>query len=446
MVQKALLSLLVLAVYSAYAAEIRHVRSSRAPSSSPVELPAAPFVVSLTDKVPRSSAKKQALRELRGRASSSQTATIAGSDDDEEYLTSITVGGHNFTAIVDTGSSDTWLAQVGFSCFSLDSTPIPAADCFFGSAGFDPSTSKSFVSFPDTNFNISYGDGEFLTGAVGFDTVTIGGLTVTHQEIGLVTHAAWEGDTVSSGLIGLAYPGLTSVYNGSNPDLDGANNSLLYNPFFFSAVQEKAVKEPFFSVALNRGSFAEETNSTLDPNLGFLAFGGIAPVEVTKTSVTVPVQGFETTSGTSGFFFYAVDVDSWVFPGSNKRHTAGSVILDTGTTLNYVPTQIAAEFNSKFKPPATFDEDEDTYFVDCDATAPAFSATIGGVEFTVDPKDQILPFLDDTGNVVCISGTQDGGPAEADNIFILGDTFLHNVVATFNIAENNITISERVAY
>ena len=64
------------------------------------------------------------------------------------------------------------------------------------------------------------------------------------QEIGLVSSAAWEGDTVNTGLIGLAYPGLTSVYNGSNPDVDGANNSAPYNPFFFSAVQEKAVTAP----------------------------------------------------------------------------------------------------------------------------------------------------------------------------------------------------------
>lgn len=202
----------------------------------------------------------------------------------------------------------------------------------------------------------------------------------------------------------------------------------------------------------------------MDPNLGFVAFGGIAPVSVTKKSVTVPVQGFSTSSGTSGFFFYAVDVDSWVFSGSNLKPTAGSVILDTGTTLNYVPTHIAKEFNSKFDPPATFDEDEDTFFVQCNATAPSFSATIGGVEFAVDPKDQILPSLDDNGNTICISGTQDGGPAEDDNIFILwvpllltdepilnglcdrGDVFLHNVVATFNIASNNITISERVPY
>lgn len=78
------------------------------------------------------------------------------------------------------------------------SYPEPQSVCAFGPA-FVQSESKTFVADPNKNFNISYGDGEFLTGTVGFDTVTVGGLTATKQEIGIVTNAAWEGDTVNSG-------------------------------------------------------------------------------------------------------------------------------------------------------------------------------------------------------------------------------------------------------
>lgn len=85
---------------------------------------------------------------------------------------------------------------------------------------------------------------EFLTGEVGTDSVTVGGMTVTKQEIGLVTNAAWEGDGVNTGLMGLAYPGLTSVYNGSNPDDDTSALRDPYNPVFWTAVAEKAVKNP----------------------------------------------------------------------------------------------------------------------------------------------------------------------------------------------------------
>ncbi|THG95840.1 hypothetical protein EW026_g5877 [Hermanssonia centrifuga] len=394
-----LVTFLAVAVSCTSALEVRHVRSSRVSAASTTELPTAPFSIALTDKAPRSSYKKQLLRELRS-GGKSKTAVVDGSGDDEEYLTDIVVGGQSFKVIVDTGSSDTWLADKGFKCFTLDNSPQPAADCFFGTTGFDTSKSKTFVPLPDTNFNISYGDGEFLTGSVGFDTVTVGGLTVTRQEIGVVTAAAWEGDSINTGLMGLAFPDLTSVYNGSNPDLDGADNSLPYNPFFFSAVQQKVVSTPVFSVALNRE-----------------------------------------------FFYYAVDIDALVFPGSTAKTTIKApTIIDTGTTLNYVPTNIAKAFNARFDPPATFVEDEDTYYVDCNATAPAFSAKIGGVEFAVDGRDQILPFLDENNDLVCISGTQDGGPDEDDTIFIFGDVFLHNVVATFDISKNDIILTERASY
>ena len=174
-----------------------------------------------------------------------------------------------------------------------------------------------------------------------------------------------------------------------------------------------------FSIALNRGTFANQVNSTYDPYLGYIAFGGIAPVSTVVPSVTVPVQRISSSSGGSEYLFYAVDVDAWVFPGSENRHTTSTVILDTGTTLNYLPTEVAAAFNSRFVPPATFDAAEDAWFVDCNATAPLFSVVIGGVEFVIDPKDQISPFMDVGGNISCASGTQDGGPPGNSSIFVL---------------------------
>lgn len=179
---------------------------------------------------------------------------------------------------------------------------------------------------------------------------------------------------------------------------------------------------PVFSVSLDRGTFSQRENSTFVAPLGYLTFGGTpssAQVPVTKTAVTVPIQRVKSKHEGSLFFYYYVDVDSYVFPGSNKVKTAGKSILDTGTTLTYVPTAVAKAFNAQFKPPATFVKDEDTYYVDCNATAPSFSVTIGGKSFTVDGRDNILPTLDANGTLSCISGTQDGGADTDGNIFIL---------------------------
>lgn len=95
-------------------------------------------------------------------------------------------------------------------------------------------------------------------------------------------------------------------------------------------------------------------------------------------------------------------------------------ILDTGTTLNYVPTDVIELYANKFVPPAVFDDDVGAYVVNCRARVPPFTVTIGGKTFTIDGRDQILPIgTDDSGKEVCILGTMDGGPNVDGNIFIL---------------------------
>lgn len=111
----------------------------------------------------------------------------------------------------------------------MTSYPESQSTCAFGPL-YQPAKSKTYTVDPNLNFNISYGDGEFLTGTVAFETVNLGGMVVTKQEIGVVNNAAWLGDTISSGLIGLAFPHLTSVYNGTDPDADTAATGIPYNP------------------------------------------------------------------------------------------------------------------------------------------------------------------------------------------------------------------------
>ncbi|KAJ6616852.1 aspartic peptidase domain-containing protein [Mycena sp. CBHHK59/15] len=365
-----------------------------------------------------------------------------GEDFDYEYLTNITIGGQHFSVIVDTGSSDTWFAEKGFACYNLTGHREPVSTCAFGTEGFDTHKSKSFQSFPNTSFSISYGDGEYLSGSAGFETMTVGGLKVTHQEIGVVSSAAWVGDGINTGLMGLAYPSLTSVRSGSK--------KLPYNPFFFNAVKQRKVSHPYFSLSLDRGTAAGQHSPHTDPHLGYLAFGGIAPVAVTATSVTVPVQGYslETHTPTTGakatYLYYTVDVQNYTFPGSSVvLTTSNSTILDSGTTLNLVPSSVARAYNAGF---GTWRSG--SYYVDCNARAPPFAVVLGGQTFTIDGRDQIVyAGKDAEGNDLCISGTQDGGPDDLDgSVFVLGDVFLHNVVVTFDIQKNELTVTQRKYY
>ncbi|KAF7362758.1 Acid protease [Mycena venus] len=452
------LSALSLLGEAAYAAEFnigRHISVAPYPKEDTM-LPLAEFSVPFTAKAPRRSSKTSALAALRGKpanttrskafgAGDASTVAVDGGNFDNEYLTNVTIGGQHFSLIIDTGSSDTWVAQKGFNCFDLDGNPVSPDNCAFGTDGFDTAVSKTFRLFPNVSFNITYGDGEFLSGPVGFDTVTIGGLSIAHQEIGVPTLAAWRGDGINTGFVGLAFPVETSVYNTTDPTKASNENQLPYSPLFFSA---------FFSLAFDRASFHQEVNDPFDPNLGFLSFGGIAPVPVVNRAVTVPIQGYSATKGIpsngpgSEFFFYTVDVEAYTFPGSNRVFTANNnTVLDSGTTLNLLPADVAAAYNAQFYPEAVLDPDFGVYIVDCNARVPDFSVVIGGKTFSIDARDQILPAsTDDEGNIICMTGTQDGGPDVADGIFVLGDVFLHNVVATFNPVAGEVTLTQRAKY
>lgn len=58
-----------------------------------------------------------------------------------------------------------------------------------------------------------------MTGIVGTEKVTVAGITVENQEIAVVDLAAWSGNNLSSGLIGLAFASLTSAFAGTDPTL-----------------------------------------------------------------------------------------------------------------------------------------------------------------------------------------------------------------------------------
>jgi hypothetical protein len=136
---------------------------------------------------------------------SSHSTTLISLFIGEEFATEITFGTETFESVVDTGSSDTWIVETGFICVNItDSAPLPEADCYFGPTY---NVTDTFKHIPDENFNITYGDGEFLTGIVGYEDITLAGIKV-RQEVPLVNYAAWEGDGTTSGLIGLAYPGM----------------------------------------------------------------------------------------------------------------------------------------------------------------------------------------------------------------------------------------------
>ncbi|KAJ7058495.1 acid protease [Mycena amicta] len=428
-------------------------------ASRNIVLPRADVTVPLASKRVKKGARVR--RRVGNRYRNTDVLALDGAAFESEYLVNVTVGGQNFQVILDTGSSDFWVAHKDFSCFALNDTAIPASACDFGPAQFDPALSPTFQPLPNTTFFVRYGSGEFLAGLTGFDTLTIGDVSVTQQEFGIPDQNAFLGDGVSEGVLGLAFPGLTSVYNVSDRHQAAGVNHIVYDPFFVNAVKQGKVKNPYFSHSLDRPTLEEQENDPFVSKLGFFSLGGIVPVPTkAESTVTLPVIGYAPDA--NGFFvpslntsqphyrllWYSIIVDGYVFPASQNLTTASnSTFFDSGTTLNLLPSPIAAAYNA---PWAVFNEELGLYVVDCATKSPpAFSVLLAGKEFTIDGRDMVVPqadLKDASGNVVCISGIQDNGPVEEGSTFILGDVFLHNVVVTHNVVDAEVYVTQREPY
>jgi Eukaryotic aspartyl protease len=121
--------------------------------------------------------------------------------------------------------------------------------------------------------------------------------------------------------------------------------------------------------------------------------------------------------------------------------------VDSGTTLNYFPTSAADQFNAAFSPPAVYSATDGVYYVACNATKPAMDIVIAGTKFDINILDLILfNGLDAKGNEVCISGISDGGSDPSTDFYILGDTFLKNVIAVFDVGAAEMRFAAREHY
>ncbi|USW47283.1 Putative aspartic peptidase A1 family, aspartic peptidase, active [Septoria linicola] len=412
------------------------------------ELQVTSNVVNLMQKdaMSLSSMYVQAMRGSRGisRVTNGSTPLIAV-EGGQVFLADVTVGGEPFQVVIDTGSSDLWLAVSGFQCFDpVTRASLEQSLCEFGSP-YDPSLSVSFTTVPNQNFNISYADGEYLNGGLGLDTFSMAGIEVPKQQFGVVDIAAWYGDGISSGLIGFAYRTLTSAYAGTDPRADVRGRPIPYTPLFVNMYEQQNVPA-IFSIAIDRNTSTG----------GVLALGGIPDIQHSPTFVTTPIQGVRVnaTSGRQVYEFYTIDIDGYAM--SEDRSTrfnsyeyidsmktplvrnGSDTVVDSGTSLCYVPDDVAEATAALFDPPAYFDFDQNAYFVNCESRAPVFGVGIAKKIFYVNPADLIIRIQ----NNVCVMGIQSNG----GGLSILGGTWLKNVLAVFDVEGEQMRFAARQFY
>ncbi|CRG82839.1 hypothetical protein PISL3812_00185 [Talaromyces islandicus] len=396
---------------------------------------------------------------LRRRSNHGALLNVTGADLYNIFDTEVTIGNQTFVVQVDTGSSDLWVLQDGWQCINgTTNSEIPQADCTFGNATYKPSPTLEIIE--DGYFGVVYGAGNAL-GALAYEDVTLGGITVQQQIIGLVNSTFDTGSGIDAGVMGFGYPVLTMAHFGSK-FADNDSQALLlnrttYDPIF-TRMWKQGLVEPWFSLALERPSPDDEVVGTG----GYLGLGELAsvsydtdswavkPVEVTNgipgafTNNTQEIT--EWTLSVDGVFWAPADnvsnssVATSSTPGFGSNSTAFQAVVDSGQPLNLLPPEIIDEVHALFDPPVYYDATSRVYVASCDSKPPRLGIQLAGRVFWHKPEDLIMS----VGDGSCSSALYPTGSSSLGVSFnFLGDAFLRNVLAVFDFGNDEMRFASR---
>uniref|UniRef100_A0A8C9SE96 Progastricsin n=1 Tax=Scleropages formosus TaxID=113540 RepID=A0A8C9SE96_SCLFO len=302
---------------------------------------------------------------------------------DTTYYGPITVGTppQSFGVLFDTGSANLWVDSIYCNTQACNSH-----------TKFNPQSSSTFTSTNQT-FYLPYGAGS-LDGVFGYDTVNVGGIVITNQEVGLSTNEPGQNFVVApfDGILGLSYPSISA--GGETPVMD-------------NMMQQNLLQADLFAFYLTGN---EQQGSEV-------AFGGVDNSkyqgQIYWTAVTaetywqIAINGFQINNQATG----------WCSQGCQA-------IVDTGTSQLTCPQQYLGYLMQSIGAQA------DQY--GGVSNLPTLSFTIGGVNLPLPPSAYISMV-----SSVAISSTylpsQNGQP-----LWILGDVFLRQYYSVYDRANNQV--------
>ncbi|XP_041913928.1 pepsin A-like [Alosa sapidissima] len=310
-------------------------------------------------------------------------------DADLSYYGVISLGTppQSFKVIFDTGSSNLWVPSVYCS----------SAACS-NHQQFNPQSSSTYQA-TQQSLQIAYGTGS-MTGVLGYDTLEVGGITVSNQIFGLSeTEAAFLETMVADGILGLAFPAIAA---------SGAT------PVFDNMMSQGLVSQALFSVYLSGDS---ESGSEV-------LFGETDSSYYTGSLTWVPL-----TSET----YWQIQMDSVTINGNAVACAGGcQAIVDTGTSLIVGPSSDISNMNAGVG--ATTDSYGDAT-VSCDdiQSMPEVTFNINGQAFTIPASAYVSQ-----GYSSCTTGFGNGG---TDQLWILGDVFIRQFYTIFDRQNNMVALA-----
>lgn len=311
-------------------------------------------------------------------------------NEDVSYIAPVTIGGTTYDLIVDTGSSNTWCGAQS-SC--------------------EPSSSGTSTG---GSVSVSYGSGSF-SGREYKDKVSFGGLTVSSQSIGAATLAS--GFDGVDGIIGFGPVDLTE---------GTVSNANTVPTFMDNLYSQGSISSEVLGV-----SFLPESGSDTSDTNGELTLGGVDSSKYTGSLTYFP----KLTSGTASAY-WGISIASFTY-GSTTLASSAQGIVDTGTTLIYIPTTAYNKFLS-----AAGGRTDSSSGLAVFTTKPTanFGITFGSTKYTLTPAQYLVPTAQYSyyglSSGKYYSWINDGGSSGVNTI--IGQKFLENYYSVFDTTNSRI--------
>lgn len=285
---------------------------------------------------------------------------------------------------------------------------------------FETRDSDSFkVNNSAPAFSIQYADGTSAQGFWGHDQVGFNGHNVSSLSFATVN----ETDS-TFGVLGIGLAGLETTYSSNYGD-----RPYTYENLPIRMRREGIIDKIAYSLYLNKQ----------DASSGSLLFGAVDHAKYTGTLQTIPVVNIYLS-------YYSLPIrldvvlDSIIFESSSQNITVTSVaipaLLDSGTTLTYLPTSVLSRFTSTLG--ASYSSASQMYQVNCKYNSDSLFAifNFSGIEIKVPLSDMILK-----SGSQCYLGVLEQS-LSGYKYAILGDNFLRNAYIVYNLEDLEILMAQ----
>lgn len=313
---------------------------------------------------------------------------------------------------IDTGSSDLWVNTPASNLCVSSNDP-----CAY--AGTYAANSSSTYQYIASNFNISYVDGSGASGDYVSDTVTIGSHKLDRLQFGI-----GYSSTNAQGILGIGYP--------LNEVQVGRARLKPYNNLPAQLAADGTIQSMAYSIWLN----------DLDANTGNILFGGVDQAKYTPPLLSLPV---ESNSGAYAEFMLTLTRLQLGTRTIGGRDMAIAVLLDTGSSLTYLPDSLVQEIYTSVG--AVFDSDANAAYVPCALArnTTRLTFTFSEPSISVDMNELVLDLVTSSGRrptfsngvAACLFGI---GPA-GGGTYVLGDTFLRSAYVVYDLENNRVALA-----